>query len=184
MTSTETVSVIAGTWDIDPVHSEVAFAARHMMVSKVRGRFTSFSGEIVTAANFLDSSVAASIDLASVTTSNDQRDGHVRSADFLDVDNHPTMTYRSTGLRADSGDYVLEGELTLHGVTRYVPLKLEVTGSGPDAYGGTRAGFSAAGAISRSEFGIDIKLPLDGGGVVVSDKIELQLDVQGVLRAG
>src|SRR5882762_9213665 len=108
MSTTETLNVAAGTWDIDPVHSEVSFAARHMMVSKVRGRFTSFSGEIVTAANFLDSSVAASIDLASVTTSNDQRDGHVRSADFLDVDNHPTMTYRSTGLRADSGDYVLE----------------------------------------------------------------------------
>jgi polyisoprenoid-binding protein YceI len=182
MSTTETLNVTAGTWDIDPVHSEVSFAARHMMVSKVRGRFTSFSGEITTGENFLDSSVTASIDLASVTTSNDQRDEHVRSADFLDVARFPTMTYRSTGLREDGGDYLLDGELTLHGVTRPVTLELEVTGSGPDAYGGTRSGFSAAGAINRSDFGIDIKMPLDGGGVVVSDKIQLQLDVQGVLR--
>jgi polyisoprenoid-binding protein YceI len=183
MSTTETVSVAAGTWDIDPVHSEVSFAARHMMVSKVRGRFTSFSGEIVTGERFLDSSVTASIDLASVTTNNDQRDEHIRSADFLDVANHPTMTYRSTGVRPDGGDHVLEGELTLHGVTRSVPLQLELTGSGPDAYGGTRSGFSATATINRSDFGIDISLPLDGGGVVVSDKIQIQLDIQGVLRA-
>jgi polyisoprenoid-binding protein YceI len=183
MSTTETVAVAAGTWDIDPVHSEVSFAARHMMVSKVRGRFTSFSGEIVTGERFLDSSVTASIDLASVTTNNDQRDEHIRSADFLDVATHPTMTYRSTGVRADGGDHVLEGELTLHGVTRSVPLQLELTGSGPDAYGGTRSGFSATATINRSDFGIDISLPLDGGGVVVSDKIQIQLDVQGVLRA-
>jgi polyisoprenoid-binding protein YceI len=149
----------------------------------VRGRFTSFSGEIVTAGNFLDSSVTAAVDLASVTTGNEQRDGHVRSADFLDVANFPTMTYRSTGLRQDGADYVLDGELTLHGVTRSVPLALEVTGFGPDAYGGTRAGFSATTTINRSDFGIDISLPLDGGGVVVSDKIQVQLDIQAVLRA-
>jgi polyisoprenoid-binding protein YceI len=184
MSTTETVSVAAGTWDIDPVHSEVSFAARHMMVSKVRGRFTSFSGEIVTGERFLDSSVTASVDLASVTTNNDQRDEHIRSADFLDVATHPTMTYRSTGVHADGSDHVLEGELTLHGVTRSVPLQLELTGSGPDAYGGTRSGFSATATINRSDFGIDISLPLDGGGVVVSDKIQIQLDIQGVLRAG
>jgi polyisoprenoid-binding protein YceI len=184
MSTTETVSVAAGTWDIDPVHSEVSFAARHMMVSKVRGRFTSFSGEIVTGERFLDSSVTASVDVTSVTTNNDQRDEHIRSADFLDVATHPTMTYRSTGVHADGGDHVLEGELTLHGVTRSVPLQLELTGSGPDAYGGTRSGFSATATISRSDFGIDISLPLDGGGVVVSDKIQIQLDIQGVLRAG
>jgi polyisoprenoid-binding protein YceI len=183
MTTTETVRLPLGTWDIDPVHSEVGFAARHMMVSKVRGRFNSFSGEIVTAENFLDSSVTAVVGLASVTTGNEQRDGHVRSADFLDVDSYPTMTYRSTGLRQDGEDYVLEGELTLHGVTRSVPLALEVTGFGPDAYSGTRAGFSATTAINRSDFGIDISLPLDGGGVVVSDKIQVQLDIQAVLRS-
>ena len=184
MSTTETLNVAAGTWDIDPVHSEVSFAARHMMVSKVRGRFTTFSGEIVTAPNFLDSTVTATIDLTSVTTNNDQRDEHIRSSDFLHVADFPTMTYRSTGLHVESsGDYVLEGELTLHGVTRSVPLELEVTGSGPDAYGGTRSGFSATGSINRSDFGINISLPLDGGGVVVSEKIQIQLDIQGVLRA-
>ena len=184
MTTTETVRLPVGTWDIDPVHSEVGFAVRHMMVSKVRGRFASFSGEIVTAENFLDSSVTASIDLVSINTGNEQRDEHIRSADFLDVANHPTMTYRSTGLRRDGENYVLDGELTLRGVTRSVPLALEVTGFGPDAYGGTRAGFSATAAINRSDFGVDISPPLDGGGVVLSDKVEIQLDVQAVLRAG
>jgi len=184
MTTTQTLNVAAGTWDIDPVHSEVSFAARHMMVSKVRGRFTSFSGEFVTAPNFLDSTVTATIDLTSVTTNNDQRDEHIRSSDFLHVADFPTMTYRSTGLHVEgSGDYVLEGELTLHGVTRSVPLELEVTGTGPDAYGGTRVGFSATSTISRGDFGIDISMPLDGGGVVVGDKIQLAFEIEGVLRA-
>jgi polyisoprenoid-binding protein YceI len=183
MSTTETVAVQAGTWDIDPVHSDVSFAVRHMMVSKVRGRFGSFSGAIETGEDLLDSSVTASIDLDSLDTGNEQRDGHVKSPDFLDVAQFPTMTFRSTGLRANGSDYTLDGELTLHGVTRPVSLDLEVTGSGPDAWGGTRVGFAAAGAINRSDFGIDIAVPLDGGGVVVADKIQLQLDVQGVLRA-
>jgi polyisoprenoid-binding protein YceI len=181
-TTIETVELQAGTWDIDAVHSDVSFAVRHMMVSKVRGRFGSFSGTIVTGADFLDSTVTASIDMDSLETGNEQRDGHVTSPDFLDTAQFPTMTYRSTGLRPNGEDYVLEGELTLHGVTRPVSLELEVTGSGPDAYGGTRVGFSATGRINRRDFGIDITLPLDGG-VVVADKIEIQLDVQGVLRA-
>jgi polyisoprenoid-binding protein YceI len=184
MSTTETVSVAAGTWDIDPVHSDVSFAVRHMMVSKVKGRFGAFSGEIVTGADILDSTVTASVDLTSVDTNNDQRDGHIKSADFLDVATHPTMTYKSTGVRRSGGDYVIEGELSLHGVTRSVPLEVEIAGSGPDAYGGTRVGFSATATISRSDFGIDISMPLDGGGVVVGDKIQISLEVEGVLRAG
>src|SRR5436190_8459893 len=176
MTTTEYARVAAGTWDIDPVHSNVSFSVRHMMVSKVRGRFGAFTGEIVTGADFLGSSVTATIDVTSLSTGNDQRDEHVRSADFLDAATYPTMTYRSTGLRAKGDDYVLEGELTLHGVTRSVPLALEVTGSGPDPYGGTRAGFSATATINRSDFGVDIRLPMDGGGVVVGDKVQIQLD--------
>jgi polyisoprenoid-binding protein YceI len=183
MSTTATVAVQTGTWDIDPVHSDVSFAVRHMMVSKVRGRFGSFAGSIVTGADLLDSSVTATIDLDSVDTGSEQRDGHLKSPDFLDVAQFPTMTFRSTALRADGADHVLHGELTLHGVTRPVSLELEVTGSGPDAYGGTRAGFSAAGTINRRDFGIDITMPLDGGGVVVADKIQIQLDIQGVLRA-
>jgi polyisoprenoid-binding protein YceI len=184
MSTTETVSVAAGTWDIDPVHSDVSFAVRHMMVSKVKGRFGTFSGEIVTGADILDSTVTATVDLASVDTNNDQRDGHIKSADFLDVATYPTMTYKSTGVRRSGDDYVIEGELSLHGVTRSVPLEVEIAGSGPDAYGGTRVGFSATATISRGDFGIDISMPLDGGGVVVGDKIQISLEVEGVLRAG
>jgi polyisoprenoid-binding protein YceI len=183
MSTTETVNVAAGTWDIDSVHSDVSFAVRHMMVSKVKGRFGAFTGEIVTGADFLDSTVTASVDLNSVSTNNDQRDEHIRSADFLDVTNHPTMTFRSTGVRRNGADYLVDGELSLHGVTRPVELNVELSGSGPDAYGGTRVGFSATSTISRGDFGIDISMPLDGGGVVVGDKIQIAIEIEGVLRA-
>ena len=182
--TTDTIpGYVAGTWTIDPVHSEVGFSVRHMMVSKVRGKFTKFAGEIVTAENPVDSSVTAEIDLASIDTASEQRDGHLRSPDFFDTDNHPQMTYRSTGLRADGDDYVLDGELTLKGVTRSVPLKLELNGFGPDPYGGTRAGFTATGRINRGDFGVTYNAALEGGGVVVSDKVDLLLEIEAVLKA-
>src|SRR6266567_7137749 len=127
---------VAGTWAIDPVHSEVGFSVRHMMVSKVRGKFTKFSGELVTGSDVLDSSVTAEIDLASIETGAEQRDAHLRSPDFFDTDKHPLMTYRSTGIRAAGDGYVVDGELTLKGVTKSVPLALELNGFGPDPYGG------------------------------------------------
>ena len=185
MTSAATTSIpgyLAGTWDIDASHSDVSFTVRHMMVSKVRGRFGKFSGEIVTGENLSDSSVTATIDATSIDTNNEQRDGHIRSADFFDVDNHPEWTFRSTALRVDGEDLALDGELTLKGVTRPVTLALEVNGFGPDALGGTRAGFSASTTIDRNDFGVDIKMPLDGGGVVVSDKVQIHLEIEGVLR--
>ena len=127
MTATDTLtgtpSYTAGTWAIDPVHSEVGFTVRHMMVSKVRGRFTSFSGEIVTGEDPLDSSVTAEIALDSIVTGQEQRDAHIRSADFFDVENHPTMTYRSTGVRAHGDGYVVDGQLTLRGREYVVSLK-------------------------------------------------------------
>jgi polyisoprenoid-binding protein YceI len=185
MTSAATISIpgyVAGTWDIDTSHSDVSFTIRHMMVSKVRGRFGAFTGEIVTGENLADSSVVATIDATSIDTNNEQRDGHIRSADFFDVENHPQWTFRSTGLRVDDGDLALDGELTIKGVTRPVTLALEVNGFGPDAWGGTRAGFSASTTIDRNDFGVDIKLPLDGGGVVVGDKVQINLEIEGVLR--
>lgn len=185
MTSAAITSIpgyVAGTWDIDTSHSDVSFTIRHMMVSKVRGRFGAFTGEIVTGENLADSSVVATIDATSIDTNNEQRDGHIRSADFFDVENHPQWTFRSTGLRVDDGDLALDGELTIKGVTRPVTLALEVNGFGPDAWGGTRAGFSASTAIDRNDFGVDIKMPLDGGGVVVGDKVQINLEVEGVLR--
>src|SRR5688572_1443851 len=185
MTSAATTSIpgyIAGTWDIDTSHSDVSFSVRHMMVSKVRGRFGKFSGEIVTGENLTDSSVTATLDATSIDTNNEQRDGHIRSADFFDVENHPEWTFRSTALRVDDGDLALDGELTIKGVTRPVTLALEVNGFGPDAWGGVRAGFSASTTIDRNDFGVDIKMPLDGGGVVVGDKVQIHLEVEGVLR--
>ena len=181
-TTTPVPNYTAGTWDIDPVHSDVSFTVRHMMVSKVRGRFDTFSGEIITGTDLARSSVNATIAADSIRTGNDQRDGHIRSADFFDVDNHPRWTFRSTGVRTDGAEIVLDGELTIKGVTRTVPLTLEINGFGPDAYGGVRAGFSAATTIDRNEFGVDIKMPMDGGGVVVGDKVQINLEIEAVLR--
>ena len=173
---------VVGTWDIDPVHSDVSFTVRHMMVSKVRGQFREFGGQIVTGADVADSSVTVTIDAGSLDTNNEQRDAHVRSADFFAVQDHPTWTYRSTGVRADGADLVIDGELTLKGVTRSVPLAVEIGGFGPDAFGGTRAGFSASATINRSDFGVDIQLPLDGGGVVVGEKVQVRLEIEAVLQ--
>jgi polyisoprenoid-binding protein YceI len=176
-------SYTAGTWDIDPVHSDVSFSVRHMMVSKVRGRFGSFSGQIATGEEITGSSVTATIDATSIDTNNEQRDNHIRSADFFDVANHPTWTFVSSALRADDDELFLDGELTIKGVTRPVTMKLEVEGFGPDAFGGTRAGFSASTTINRNDFGVDIAMPLDGGGVVVGDKVTINLEIEAVLRA-
>ena len=183
MTSTIQIpGYVVGTWDIDASHSTVGFSVRHMMVSKVRGYFREFSGELVTATDPSQSSVTATIDMDSIDTRQEQRDAHIKSADFFDVGNHTVMTFRSTGVRANGEDWHVDGELTLKGITKPVTLELELNGFGPDAYGGTRAGFSAKTVISRSEFGVDIAMPMDGGGVVVGDKINVELEIEAVLR--
>ncbi len=179
-TETEIPGYEVATWNIDPVHSEVGFAARHMMVSKVRGRFTNFSGQLVTAEDPTASSVTAEIDLKSISTGNQQRDDHIRSADFFEVETYPTMTYRSTGIRVEDGEYILDGELTLKGITKSVPLHLELNGFGPDPYGGVRAGFTATGELDRRDFNVSFNAPLSNGGVVVSDKIALNLEIEAV----
>jgi polyisoprenoid-binding protein YceI len=186
MTEVTTATIpgyVAGTWTIDPVHSEVGFAVRHMMVSKVRGRFTEFSGEIVTGADPVSSSVTAEISLDSISTGSEQRDGHIKSADFFEVETYPTMTYRSTGVQVDGDDFVLEGDLTLKGVTRSVPLRLELNGFGPDAYGGTRAGFTATAEINRRDFNVNFSAPMQNGGAVVADKVTIHLEIEAVLAA-
>jgi polyisoprenoid-binding protein YceI len=185
MTSTTAVQIpgyVAGTWDIDAAHSSVGFSVRHMMVSKVRGYFTRFSGELVTAEDPAASSVTATVDMDSIDTRQEQRDAHIRSADFFDVGNHTVMTFRSTGVVADGEDWTVRGDLTIKGVTAPVTLALELNGFGPDAYGGYRAGFSAKTSISRKAYGVDIDLPMDGGGVVVGDKVDIELEIEAVLR--
>jgi polyisoprenoid-binding protein YceI len=173
---------VAGTWDIDPLHTEVGFSVRHLMVSKVRGRFTRFEGSIVTAPNPLDSSATATIDMASIDTNNPTRDDDLRSKNFFEVDQYPQMTYRSTGLRPDGERFILEGELTAHGQTRSVPLTVEVNGFVTDPYGNTRTGFTAVGSLNRSDFGMSFNVALDGGGVMVGDRIDIAIEVEAILR--
>jgi polyisoprenoid-binding protein YceI len=183
--SVEIPGYVAGTWAIDPVHSEVSFLVRHMMVSKVRGRFDKFEGTIVTADDPLASSVTASVDMTSISTGQEQRDAHIRSADFFEVEKYPEMTFASTGIKAAEEGYVLEGDLTIKGVTRPVAFDLEINGFGPDAYGGTRVGFSAITKINRKDFGVSFDGPIPGvpGGAVVSDAITVNLEIEGVLQA-
>ena len=182
-TQTLPAGYVTGTWDLDPSHSEVGFSVRHLMVSKVRGRFEDFSGTIVTADRPEDSSVEATIALESIDTSSPDRDAHLRSADFFHVEEHPKMTYRSTAIRADGDSWIIDGNLTLHGVTRPVPLVLELNGLLPESpFGDTRVGFSARGEINRDDFGISFNMPLEGGGVVVGNKVQISLEIEAVRR--
>jgi polyisoprenoid-binding protein YceI len=183
--SVEIPGYVAGTWVIDPVHSEVSFVARHMMVSKVRGRFDKFEGSFVTGEDPLQSSVTFKVDLSSINTGQEQRDAHIRSADFFEIEKYPEMTFVSTGVKQAEEGFVLEGDLTIKGVTKRVAFDLEVNGFGPDAYGGTRAGFSAITQINRKDFGVSFDGPIPGvpGGAIVSDTITVNLEIEGVLQA-
>lgn len=170
----------AGTWEVDASHSSVEFTARHLMVSKVRGRFTSFTGTIEVGDDPLQSSVRATVDLASVETHDEKRDGHLRSPDFFDVENHPQMTLVSTGIRPDGDDFVLSADVTVRGVTRPVDFRLEFNGVERDPWGGTRAGFTATAEVNRRDWGLEWNVPLDGGGLLVSEKVKMTLEVQAV----
>jgi len=172
----------AGTWTIDPSHSEVGFSVRHLMVSKVKGNFEKFEGTINITDEPSQSSVNVEVDLDSINTRDEQRDGHLRSADFFEVEKNPKMTFASTAVSGSGTDYTVTGDLTIKGVTKPVDLELEFNGISPDPWGGTRAGFSAETEISRSDYGIDFSMPLDGGGVVVGDKIKVILEVEAVLQ--
>ncbi len=175
---------IPGTWAIDPTHSEVGFSIRHLMVSKVKGRFGTFSGTFVTGENPLESSVEASIDLGSIDTGNADRDAHVRSSDFFDVENHTTLTYKSTGIRVDDDGFVVDGDLTLRGITKSVPLQLEIHGfQASTPFGDTRTGFTATAEIDRSDYGISFNMPLEGGGVGLGNKVKITLEIEAVLQS-
>jgi polyisoprenoid-binding protein YceI len=182
-TAVEIPGYVTGTWTIDPVHSEVSFVVRHMMVSKVRGRFDKFDGTITTAPDPLASAVTAEVDLGSVNTGNETRDNHIRSEDFFHVEKHPTMTFHSTGIRPDGDEFLLDGDLTLRGVTKPVTFHLEVNGFGPDAQGGTRAGFSAHAEINRNDWNVSFngKIPGSDTAMILSDKITINLEIEAVL---
>jgi polyisoprenoid-binding protein YceI len=172
-----------GTWTLDPGHTDVSFTARHLMVTKVRGRFPLASGSITIAPNPLDSSVEATIDVANVDSGDAARNEHLRSADFFDSADHPTATFRSTKVEAEGdGTYRLLGDLTIKDVTRPVTLELEYLGTISSPWGDQRAGFSATTEVSRKDWGLEWNVVLEGGGVVVSDKVRLQIDAEAVLQ--
>jgi polyisoprenoid-binding protein YceI len=179
--STPTINIpgyVTGTWTIDPIHSDVSFIVRHLGVSKVRGQFNTFTGEIVTHEDPLNSSVTATIDAASFHTRQEQRDNHVRSEDFLHVEEYPELSFVSTGVRHNGEEFLLDGDLTIRGVTKAVTLNMEINGFA-DANGGTVLGISASTDISRKDFGVT------GGaaGAMVSDKIQILLEVEATKQA-
>jgi len=171
-----------GTWTVDTVHSYVGFTIKHMMVSKVRGRFASFSAEFTTAEDPLASTVSATIDATSIDTNNSMRDDHIRSADFFDAVNHPALTFQSTGLRFEDGEILIDGELTIRGVTKPVSLLLDSPAFGPGPQGGVKAGFSASVEIDRTDFGVSYNGPIPGGGVAIGDRVQITLDIEADLQ--
>ncbi len=178
------LGLAAGTWTIDAGHSHVGFTVRHLMVSKVRGEFADFAGTIQVTEDVTASSVDATVHAASVNTRDSARDEHLRASDFFAIDQHPTWTLRSTALRA-TGDreFVLTADLTIRGVTRSVDFDLEFHGVTPDPWGGTRLGLTAETTINRKDFGVDWNLPVDGGGVVVGDKVTITLEIEAIRDA-
>ncbi len=169
--------VPAGTWNIDPSHTEIGFTARHLM-SKVRGRFETVEGQIVTGEN---PSATATIDLQSINTNEPNRDTHLRSGDFFDTENNGPMTFRSTDVETNGDDLRVTGDLSIKGVTRSVVLAVELLGVEGDPWGGTRIGVEGTTSISRKEFGIDFNIPLDGGRLMIGDKIDITITAEAVL---
>ena len=163
-----------GTWTVDPVHSDVAFVARHLMVTKVRGRFTDVSGTVTVAEDFSSSTVSASAAVASVDTGNADRDAHLRSADFFDAETYPEITFASTAITPTS----LTGDLTIKGVTKSATFDLDFAGVATDPWGNTKAAFEARTDVLRKDWGLTWNAALEGGGVLVSDKVTLSLDIQ------
>jgi polyisoprenoid-binding protein YceI len=184
-TSELTTLIPTGTWEIDPSHSSVNFSARHLMVSKVRGRFASFHGTITVPEDPQASSVNVVIDTTSIDTRDENRDAHLKSADFLDVEKNPTISFSSTRVSAlDGSEFTLTGDLTIAGVTKPVELKAEFNGVPHDPWGGTRAGFEARTEFNRKDFGLGFNVALEGGGVLVGEKVTIELEVEAVLAAG
>ena len=179
---TTATAITTGTWALDPTHTEIGFTVRHIM-SKVRGKFETFEGTLVTADDVTNSRVDVSVDLNSINTGTVDRDNHLRSSDFFEVENHPTMTFASSGVVEKApGELVVQGDLTIKGVTKPLELAVEVLGEGNDPWGGTRVGVEATGLISRKEFGIDFNIPLEGGKVVIGDKISIVINAEAVLQ--
>jgi polyisoprenoid-binding protein YceI len=169
----------AGTYGFDSAHTQIGFVVRHMMVAKVRGRFTKYDGQVVIAEEPGDSTVEVSIDVASIDTREEQRDAHLRSADFFDAESSPSITFTSTKVRhADDHEWIVDGDLTIRGVTRSVPLTVEFEGGAVDPYGNTKIGFSASGEIDRDDFGLTWNVALEAGGWMVGKTIKIEIEAE------
>lgn len=173
----------AGTFNIDPSHTTVSFVARHLMIAKVRGTFGAVSGVLVVGEDPQSSSLDVTVEMASVNTRDEGRDTHLRSPDFFDVENFPTMTYKSTSVKPAGDKWKTEGELTVHGVTRTVPLTIEFVGATTDPWGGARVVFSAEADIDREDFGLTWNAALETGGVLVSKAIKIEIEAELVREA-
>lgn len=170
----------AGTWKLDAAHSELSFSVRHLVVSKVRGVFTRFDVTIVTSEDESATTLEATIDVASVDTRNEMRDGHLRTGDFFLVEEHPEAVYRGTSVEFDGDDFTVTGELTLRGVTRPVILTGEFLGLVTNGYGQTVAAASATTTINRLDFGVNWNAALEAGGMTLGDEVTLTMDLQVV----
>lgn len=168
----------SGTWTVDPTHTRIGFVARHMMVTKVRGSFSDYVADVHVADDPATSTLTAVVRMASIDTGNDDRDAHLRTNEFFDIDQYPTMTLRSTAFELHGGDGRMHAELTIKGVTRPVVFDLEYGGAVTDPWGGTRTGVTATTTINRKDWGIEWNAPLEAGGVLVGEHVQIELDVQ------
>jgi polyisoprenoid-binding protein YceI len=173
---------IAGTWTLDPTHSDITFSVRHLAISKVRGSFEKFDVTVVTAENPAESSIVASIDVASVNTNQKDRDGHLQSSDFFLVSEFPTIEFKSTKITVDGEDFTVDGDLTLRGVTKAVTLKGEIGGITTDGYGQTKAGASASVKINRLDYGVNWNAALEAGGLTLGNEVSINFEIQVVLQ--
>lgn len=177
------VSEKTAVYAVDPAHSSAEFVVRHLMIAKVRGRFSGLSGTIeLEAGSDLPTAVRATIDAATVDTREPQRDAHLKSADFFEVDKYPTLDFVSTRIEGTPNDFTIHGDLTIHGVTRSVALKAEFEGRNPDPWGGQRIGYSASTTIDRKDYNMTFNAALETGGVMVGDEVKIELNVEGVLQ--
>ena len=175
--------LVAGTWAADPSHSEAGFTVRHAGISKVRGFVGITEGTITVGENLAASAVTATLDATSINTRDAGRDGHLQGADFFDVENFPVWTFASTSVEGSGAEGVVTGDLTIHGVTRPVALNVEFNGTATDVYGNLRAGFSANTEISRKDFGLTWNAALEAGGVMVGDKVKINLEISAIKAA-
>lgn len=167
-----------GIWTIDAAHSSVAFSVKHLMISKVRGSFSGFSGTVTVPEDRLATAVEVTIDPATVNTADANRDAHLKNGDFFDTEQFPSWKFVSKGIRVDGDDYVLTGDLTMRGVTKPVDLEVEFEGVSKDPWGNIKAGFSAQGEVNRKDFGMEYNAALETGGVLIGEKVKLSFDIE------